>query len=146
MAIYGEYNGYRYREKKVGWKRSKVIWWWFPIIWRWLPWTKYPTVNLNDDDPFEKAHELAHVPQWYKLGRLKFIIIWITQAGRLELESECTAVRIKAMVDAGGQDPNVLIAYYADIYPRSYKLNKYTISECAGAIRRHYRRLIEANG
>lgn len=139
-------EGYPYRERYKNWKRPKCIWWWVPIVWRWISWAKVPTVYLQDpEDHYDRVHELGHVVQWHRYGRLFFLLRYLTFKGRLHLEAECTAKKIKAMVDSGGWEPDYLIDYYAKGYPKGYYLLFYNAERCEAVIRDHYTKLVVNN-
>ena len=130
-----------YRTVDHGWfGRSMVIWWKVPVIWRWISWMRVPSVYLRTDDPWTLVHEMVHVPQCYKAGAFRWIFGHLFSASyRLKHEGPATAAVIKAKVDTGGYEPAGLIAYYAAIYPQSYRLgSKWSTEELVEILEGYY--------
>lgn len=88
--------------------RGRYLRWWGRAITIWWPWHSQPTIyiprkRLDNESHLERtmAHEMVHVEQWLALGRLRFLLRYLTRSGRLALEAEAFAASCKWWYDRG---------------------------------------------
>ena len=113
--------------------RAITIWW---------PWRKVPRIyippgyakvtNAADLIDMTLAHERVHITQWMKLGRIRFLLRYMTKAGRMDLEAQAYAATVRWLVSKGTPQ-DLAVATYAQALADHYG-SVGTTEECRAAI------------